>query len=180
MTLLFLFKAFHIIAFVAWFGGLFYLVRMFVYHRESFDKPEPARSILVAQFELMEDRVYRIICNPGMMLTWLFGLGMLYIYGLEWLKVSYWMHVKLLLLFGLTYYHLYCKKIIKQLKENTAQLTSFQYRLMNEVPTLFLVAIVIIAVYHNLAHFGYVFGGVLLFGVALYFFARLYKKMRKD
>lgn len=179
MEILLLFKALHIVAFVAWFGGLFYLVRMFVYHREAFDKEEPARSILIAQFELMEDRVYRIICNPGMMLTWFFGLGMLYTYGLEWMKVNYWMHVKLVLLFGLTSYHMYCKMIIQLLRNSAGGITPFQYRLLNEVPTLFLVAIVIIAIYRNMADFGYVFGGILLFGVILYLFARLYKKMRR-
>ena len=64
-----LFKALHIVGFVAWFAGMFYLVRMFVYHAESLDKTEPERSILCRQFNIMEGRVYQIICVPGMNIT---------------------------------------------------------------------------------------------------------------
>ena len=57
------FKAIHVVGFVAWFAGMFYLVRMFVYHVEAFDKTQPERDILARQFNLMEWRVYKIICN---------------------------------------------------------------------------------------------------------------------
>jgi protoporphyrinogen IX oxidase len=180
MEMLLLFKSLHIVGFVAWFGGLFYLVRIFVYHREAFDKSDIDRSVLIPQYKIMEDRVYRIICNPGMMITWACGLIMLYIYGIEWLKVNYWMHAKLVLLVGLTGYHLYCKTIIKQLSNRVSRMDSFQYRLFNEVPTLFLLSIVLLAVFRNLLDFGIAFVGVLLFGVTLFVFARLYKKQRKQ
>ena len=180
MNALLLFKALHIVGFTAWFGGLFYLVRILVYKREAYDKINPQKDILLAQYKIMSDRVYRIICNPGMMLTWTFGLVMLYLYGWDWFKVNSWIHIKLLLLMGLTVYHLYCKKLIKNLNNGIVDLSSFQYRLLNEVPTLFLVSIVLLAVFRNMLHFGLAFIGVLGFGVILFLFARLYKRSRAE
>ena len=92
LSMYFLFKALHIVGFVAWFAGMFYLVRMFVYHREAQDDEQPKRDILTQQFNRMEWRVYKINCNPAMMLTWICGLSMLYLNGLEWLKVNPWMY----------------------------------------------------------------------------------------
>ena len=64
-----LFKALHIIGFVAWFGGLFYMVRIFVYHTEAYDKVQPDQDILSAQFHMMEKKVLNIICRPAMLVT---------------------------------------------------------------------------------------------------------------
>ena len=174
----FLLKALHVFGFVAWFAGLFYLVRIFVYHREAMDKPEPARSILIKEFNAMQWRVYKIICNPGMMITWTCGLGMLYIHGWEWFRVNYWMHFKLVLLFGLLAYHLYAKQIILQLEKGTNPFTSFQFRLWNEVPTLFLLSIALLAVYKNTLNFIYAFLGILLFGFLLVLAAKAYRNLR--
>lgn len=170
-------KALHIVGFVSWFAGLFYLVRIFVYHAEAKEKPEPARSILIAEFQLMQTRVYKIICNPAMMITWVGGLGMLIINPI-YLSQG-WMHIKLLLLFLLLGYHLYCKAIIKKLAKGEAPFNSFQFRLLNEVPTLFLVSIVLLAVLQSALNFLYAFGGVLLFGLLLYFATKMYKRFRE-
>ena len=78
MSLLPLVKALHVFGFVSWFAGLFYLVRIFVYHTEAMQRPEPKKSILIKEFNAMQWRVYKIICNPGMMITWFCGLAMLY------------------------------------------------------------------------------------------------------
>ena len=178
MVLLF-FKSLHFVGFVAWFAGMFYLVRMFVYHVESMAKTEPERDILTSQFNLMERRVYQIICNPAMAITWICGLAMIYLYGVEWLKVNWWMHVKLTLLVLLTAYHFYSKTIILRLEKGEMAFTSFQFRLMNEVPTLFLVAIVLLAVYKNAFNVWYTLVGMIGFGVLLFIFATLYKKRRE-
>jgi len=178
MSLLLLFKALHIVGFTAWFGGLFYLVRILVYKREAYDMAQPEQDILLAQYKIMSDRVYRIICNPGMMLTWAFGLTLLYLHGWDWFKVNTWMHVKLLLLVGLTAYHLYCKRLIRHLNAGDVAISSFTFRLLNEVPTLFLLSIVLLAVFRSTLHFGVAFLGILLFGVILILFARLYKNQR--
>ncbi len=174
----FFFKSIHIIGFVAWFAGLFYLVRMFVYHVEAQEKDEPERSILTRQFNLMEWRVYRIICNPAIVITWLFGSGMIYIYGLEWLYMSWWMEVKLVLLVLLTVYHFYCRNIIVKLEKGESPYTSFQYRLLNEVPTVALISIVLLAVFKNGLNIWYALLGMVGFIGLLFLGAKLYKQAR--
>jgi len=178
MSILF-FKALHIIGFVAWFAGLFYLVRMFVYHVESRLKPEPDKSILVKQFSLMEQRVFKIICMPAMVITWVAGLAMIHLYGLEWFKANTWLHFKLILLAILTAYHFWCGKLIKNLSANTVKISGFQFRLINEIPSLFLFSIVFLATYRNLTDAAKLFGAVLLFGILLFLGARLYKRSRE-
>lgn len=180
MSTLLLLKAFHIVGFTAWFGGLFYLVRIFVYHRESFDRTAEDQRVLIPQYQIMEDRVYRIICLPGMIITWLCGLALLYILGLAWLKINTWMHIKLVLLVGLTIYTFSCRHSIRQLSDRKISWTSFHYRLYNEVPTLFLLSIVMLAVFRNLLHIGYALLIVLAFGILMFLFAKWYKKIRQD
>lgn len=171
---LFYFKAIHIIGFVAWFAGLFYLVRMFVYHTEAYDRPEPEQRILKEQFHLMEWRVYKIICNPAMMITFTFGFAML-IYNPAYLEGA-WMHIKLSLVFLLLAYHLYCKRIIKQLEVGKTRFTSFQFRLFNEFPTLFLFFIVFLAVFKDMMNPLQLFGGIVVLGLVLFLIAKGYKK----
>ncbi len=184
-------KMLHIIGFVAWFAGLFYLVRVFVYHAEAAGKPPAERDILTAQYNLMAWRVYRIICNPAMMITWtagllMLGLGLFRADVVNYLSVEAgtpgWMHLKLLLLVLLTAYHLWCKRSIRRLEAGTSRLNDFQFRLLNEVPTLFLVAIVVLAVYGNrgLLNYGYLAIGLLLFTGLLYAGARAYKRRRQQ
>lgn len=177
MTLLLL-KALHIIGFVAWFAGLFYLIRILVYHTEALDLEDAERKILTKQYNIMEWRVYRIICNPAMMVTWIGGLGMIYIYGMDWFKDNTWLHVKLVLVLMLTGYHLYCKSLIKKYENGQKVLNSFQMRLFNEIPTIFLFCIVLLAVFRNAGNVMYIFGGVLIVGIILFIFAKLYKKKR--
>lgn len=165
---------------------------MFVYYQESAEKQEPERSILTKQFGDMQWRVYKIICNPAMMITWTAGLTML-ILGLipstgvtNYLSPSYgtagWMHLKLLLLVLLTGYHIWCKRIIKQLAAGPSKLTPFQFRLFNEVPTIFLIGISYIAVYGKMGRLNYLYLliGVALFGLLIYRGAVAYKKRREQ
>ena len=178
MGLYFFAKALHIIGFVAWFAGLFYLVRMFVYHVESQAKPQPERDILTRQFNLMEWRVYKIICNPAMMITWTAGLTMLFLNGGEWLLANSWMFIKLIFLMLLTGYHLWSKSTIVQLERGQFSFSSWQFRLLNEVPTILLVAIALLAVYRNALNFLYAFIGLIGFMMMLFFGARAYRKSR--
>ncbi|MCA1994585.1 MAG: protoporphyrinogen oxidase HemJ, partial [Coleofasciculus sp. S288] len=87
------FKAFHLIGVVVWFAGLFYLVRLFVYHAEASQEPEPAQTILKKQYELMEKRLYHIITTPGMVVTVAMAIGLL-VSEPEVLKDG-WLHIKL-------------------------------------------------------------------------------------
>ena len=102
-TLIYTFKSLHIIGFVTWFAGLFYLARIFVYHVEANDKPETERNILQAQYNIMAERLYKIITNPAIIITWLFGIGML-VLNPAYLQGG-WMHAKFLLVFLLSGYH---------------------------------------------------------------------------
>jgi protoporphyrinogen IX oxidase len=172
------FKAFHIIGFVTWFAGLFYLVRMFVYHAEADQKPKELQADWRAQFTLMQWRVYKIISTPAMVITWLFGLLMLFtnpsILDQTWIKI------KLVLLVLLVGYHFYCKSIIIKQEKGEDKAGSFNYRLLNELPTLFLVAIVLLAVVRDFLDFLKLFGGIMAFGVVLFIFAKQYKKKRES
>ena len=141
------YKAFHLIGIVVWFAGLFYLVRLFVYHAEAAQEPEPARSILQKQYGIMEQRLYRIITTPGMILTVAMAIGLISTEP-EILK-STWLHIKLAFVILLIGYHHFCKRIMKQLAAGECQWTGQQFRALNEAPTILLVLIVLLAVFKN-------------------------------
>lgn len=165
-----LFKTIHIIGFVSWFAGLFYIVRLFVYRSEAADKEEPKRSILSSEFQAMELKLYKIIMNPAMMITWTAGLIMIILHGWEWYKLNIWLHYKILFLVLLTFYHFYCGKLAKG-KKALSKFDSFHLRIINEIPTLLLVVIVTLAVFKqnlNLLYFAIglsIFIGLILWGL---------------
>ncbi|MEM1320959.1 MAG: protoporphyrinogen oxidase HemJ [Bacteroidota bacterium] len=171
-----LLKALHIMGFVAWFAGLFYLVRLFVYHAEAKDKPALEREILISQFKIMERRVFHLIAHPAMIFTLVCGVGMLIIHPM-YMKFG-WMHFKLLFVVLLIAYHFYCKKIMTQLKRGTNIHTSFHFRLLNEVPTLLLIAIVLLAVFRTNMNVFYIFSSLLLLGALFYGMVKIYKRRR--
>lgn len=172
-----IFKALHIIGAVAWFAGLFYLVRIFVYHSEAKEKPEVERGVLIPQYILMESRAFNIIVRPGMMFTFTCGIAMLVINPV-YLQQG-WMHFKLGFLVLMLGYHIYCKKILNQLKDGTNTHTPVQFRMMNEVPTLFLIAIVTLAVFRANANAFYIFGALLVLAILFYIIIKKYKKHRE-
>ncbi len=141
------FKAVHIIAFVAWFAGLFYIVRLFVYHTEALEDGGEGKDILTKQYHLMEKKLYRIIMSPAMGITVLAGSAMLII-NPAYLKEG-WMHIKLTLVLVLIIYQSICKKVMKKLDKGEMPMKSIQFRLFNEVPTIILVAIVLLAVFRT-------------------------------
>lgn len=131
-------KAFHIISFTAWMAGMFYLPRLFVYHADAASGGELSETL-----KTMEHRLLRIIINPAMILTFAFGL---------WLAViteawsSGWFHAKLLLVLLLVGFHGACARWRKRFAKDTNTHSSKFYRRMNEVPTLLLIGIVLLAV----------------------------------
>lgn len=159
--LIYLLKTLHIVGFVSWFAGLFYMVRIFVYHREALDQEEPDRGILSQQFDAMGKRVFKLICQPAMMFTWSCGIGMLA------LNPAYfeqnWIHVKLLFLILLTIYHVYCKRFVFNLEGEKNRFEAFHFRILNEFPTVFLLIIVVLAVFRNNVNYWYLSTGVALF-----------------
>lgn len=173
-----LLKALHIIGFVAWFAGLFYLVRIFVYHAEAKDKPQVEQDILVKQYIMMEGRVYQIIATPAMIFTVSCGIGMLASNPV--FLTQGWMQIKLVFLACLIGYHLYCGKIAKELAAGTNKNTSFQFRLLNEIPTLFLLAIVLLAVFRSQRNMYFIFGALIFFAILFYVIVKRYKKYREQ
>ncbi|MEL6471979.1 MAG: protoporphyrinogen oxidase HemJ [Cyanobacteria bacterium J06623_4] len=141
------FKAFHIIGVVVWFAGLFYLVRLFIYHAEAEQEPEPARSILKQQYAIMETRLLKIITTPGMLLTLAMAGGLL------WQRPDVlregWMHAKLGFVALLLVYHMYCARLRKQLAAGECKWGPKQLRALNEGPTLLLVTVVMLVVFQN-------------------------------
>ena len=141
------FKAFHLIGIVVWFAGLFYLVRLFVYHAEAFQKPEPAQSILKQQYELMEKRLYNIITTPGMIVTVAMAIGL--IYTEPHVLKSGWLHIKFVFVGLLLAYHFWCGRIMKRLEKGENSWSGQKFRALNEAPTLLLLVIVLLAVFKN-------------------------------
>lgn len=141
------FKAFHLIGVVVWFAGLFYLVRLFVYHAEASQELEPAQTILKKQYEIMEKRLYRIITTPGMLVTVAMAIGLLTTEP-DVLKDG-WLHIKLAFVAVLLAYHHYCGRIMKKLAAGECQWSGQQFRALNEAPTILLVVIVLLAVFKN-------------------------------
>src|ERR1700761_4176368 len=105
--------AVHIIFIVCWFAGLFYMVRLFIYHTEAQEKPEPDRTILSKQFEIMEKKLWWIITVPSMLFVLAAGITML-ILDPAWLRES-WLHIKLAFVVGLVVYHFICQNKMKQM-----------------------------------------------------------------
>ncbi len=143
MTLLWL-KALHLIAVVAWFAGLFYMFRLFVYHAENAEKPE-----VTDVLKSMAWRLYRVITTPALIATFVFGLGMIALHP-AYLNLG-WFQAKLALVLGLAGYHGYVGRVRRRFAADDVYLTSRQCRVRNEIPTLFLIAIVLLAVLRPLA-----------------------------
>ena len=136
-----LFKSLHLIAVISWMAGLLYLPRIFVYHVENSEKKETTKI-----FEVMEKRLYFYIMRPAMILSWIFGIILIYISGID-IFSQLWMHIKLGLVVILTIYHEYLGICLKSLKLKTNTKTSKFFRIINEVPTIILIFIIFIVIF---------------------------------
>ncbi len=143
----FWFKAFHFVGIVVWFAGLFYLVRLFVYHLEADQQPEPASSILKTQYTLMEKRLYNLITTPGMVLTIAMAVGL--VTTEPTVLQAGWLHIKLTLVVLLMGYHFYCGRLMGKLADGHCRWSGQGMRGLNEVPTVVLVLVVLLAVFKN-------------------------------
>lgn len=171
MALLY-FKALHIVGFVSWFAGLFYWLRIFVYLAEARDREEPAQTILFEQFTKMERRVYAIIVRPGAALTLGFGIGML-VLNPGYLQQT-WLLLKLGLIAGLLVFQAFAKTYVTGVEVGTRVLRSERMRMLNEVPTVFLLVIVLLAVLRDglsaLAAVGIIVAFVALLGLGIRYY----------
>lgn len=171
-------KALHIIFVVCWFAALFYIVRLFIYTTEAQKKEEPAKSILTEQLVLMQKKLWYIIGWPAMAGTFIFGGWMLFLNAGYYLAQP-WMLLKLLSVALLSIYHVHCQRILKQQSKGIFTASSIKLRLLNELATVFLVAIVFLVVVKSTS--GLLVGILGLFGFAavLMLAVFIYKKNRK-
>lgn len=170
-------KALHIIFVITWFAGLFYIVRLFIYHTEALAKSEPEKTILSNQLALMSKKLWYIITWPSAVITLIMGTLLLFSQP-SWLKMPF-MHIKLGFVVLLFLYHLGCHKIFIQLQKGEARYSSTQLRVFNEVATIILFAIVFLIVLKN--ELSWVWGtiGLISFAVILMIAIKLYKNLRK-
>ena len=136
-----LFKSLHLIAVVSWMAGLLYLPRIFVYHVENKDKKE-ATDI----FEVMEKRLFFYIMRPAMILTWIFGIILIYLNGIE-IFSQLWMQLKIVLVILLSFYNDYLGKCLLSLKNNSNNKSAKFFRIFNEIPTVILIFTVFLVIF---------------------------------
>jgi protoporphyrinogen IX oxidase len=167
-------KALHITFIVTWFSGLFYMVRLFIYHTEAAEKPEPEKSILQRQFRVMIQRLWKGITWPSAILTAIFGPWMLYLMG----SVPTWLWIKLCFVLGLYGYHFSLQAIYRQQMKGIFRFSSGQLRIWNEVATIFLVAIVMLAVVKENMSWAWGLLGLIAFVILLMSAIKIYKVVR--
>lgn len=168
-------KALHIIFIVTWFSGMFYIVRLFIYNREAQDKPEPEKSILTKQFNIMIKRLWFGITWPSAVLTLIFGNWMLYLYG----SLPTWLAIKLCFVLGLFGYHFTLHAIYAQQLKGDFRFSSQKLRIWNEVATIFLIAIVMLVVVKQ--NMSWLWGLIGLFGFVIILMSaiKIYKTIRQ-
>ena len=175
MTYLY-FKALHIIFVITWFAGLFYIVRLFIYHTETQDRPAEEARVLRPQFKIMESRLWYMITWPSAILTTITGLGMMHIF---WPITDHpWLILKFFFIIALWIYHLRCGQLLKALKNDTYLKTSFGLRIWNEVSTVYLFAIVFLVVLKNSLSLVWGLVGLVIVSLMLMLGIHVYKKKR--
>jgi putative membrane protein len=174
-------KALHIIFVVTWFSGLFYMPRLFIYNTEANEQPEAVKSILQRQFSIMMKRLWYGITWPSAILTLILGVSVM-LSG-NWQHVlgepqGKWLLVKLIFVVALFIYHFTLHKILNQELNGMFKYSSQQLRIWNEVATVFLIAIVMLAVVKQSMSFVWGLLGLILFIVLLMSAIRIYKGIR--
>ncbi|TSD63363.1 CopD family protein [Inquilinus sp. KBS0705] len=169
--------AIHIIFVVCWMAGLFYMVRLFIYHTEAQERPQPDRKILSDQFEIMERKLWWIITTPSMYLVIIAGATMLHLLPAWWHER--WLHIKLLFVIGLIIYHFLCQQKMNQMAKGIFKWTSTQLRLWNELATILLFAIVFLVVLKNAVNWIYGVVGIILFSIIIMIAVNIYKRLRE-
>ena len=175
------FKTLHIVGVVVWFAGLFYLVRLFIYHREAEELESGLRQAFEAQYGLMERRLANIITTPGMVVTVVCAAGLLSV-NPAWLQEG-WMHAKLALVAALLAYHAFCYRLMGQLQRQDCHWNGKQLRALNELPTLLLVLVVMLVVFKNQFPTGaatwFVVALVVFMAASIQFYAR-WRRLRAE
>ncbi len=134
-------KALHVISVIAWMAGMLYLPRLFVYHCDA----EPG-SVQSETFKVMERRLLKVIINPAMIATWIFGLTLAFTPGIIDWSSDFWMHAKLLLVLGMSAVHGMFVKHVKAFAADSNQKSAKFFRILNEVPTVIMIGVVILVI----------------------------------
>jgi putative membrane protein len=176
-------KSLHIIFIVTWFAGMFYIVRLYIYNTEANHKTEPEKSILQNQFSIMIRRLWFGITWPSAILTLIFGPWVMF--QQNWDNVMFdeagrWLLVKLCFVVLLYVYHFTLHGIYKQQSKNIFRYSSQQLRIWNEVATIFLVAIVILATVKQAMSWVWGLTGLIGFVIVLMSAIKIYKQVRKS
>ena len=135
------FKSLHLIAVISWMAGLLYLPRIYVYHVENKEKKE-ATDV----FEIMEKRLFFYIMRPAMIISWILGLILIYINGIE-IFSQLWMQIKIALVILLSIYNDYLGKCLESLKNKTNTKSPKFFRIINEIPTVILIFVVFLVIF---------------------------------
>ena len=140
LTYYFLFKSLHIMAVITWMAAMFYLPRLYVYHTKATRGSE-----LDTTLQTMERRLLRIICNPAMIASFVFGLALAYVLGFA--NLGWWFHAKMLAVILLTVLHVLLAIWRKDFINGANRHSETFYRIINEVPTVLMIIIVLLVVY---------------------------------
>lgn len=135
-------KSLHVISMVSWMAGLFYLPRIFVYHAEQAAPGSESSEI----FKVMEAKLLRLIMNPAMIATYVFGLALLVTPGVVAWSSDGWIYAKLAIVGVLTWFHHWCGRRRKEFLVDANKTTGRNFRVMNEVPTLAVISIVVLVI----------------------------------
>lgn len=171
-------KALHIIFVITWFAGLFYIVRLFIYHVEAESKPQPDKQILQTQYKLMSKRLWYIITWPSAILASFFAFWMLFSNTLYYFSEP-WMLIKLSFVLALFLYHFSCQRIYSQLQKDIIKHSAFKLRIWNEVATIILFAVIFLITLKDSINWIWGVVGIFVFGVVLMLGIKLYKKIRE-
>ena len=142
-----LFKSIHLIAVISWMAGLLYLPRIFVYHSEAFQNNKSED--LMSTFKVMERRLFIYIMNPAMIVSWIFGALLIHTIGMDNFGLL-WLQLKLIFVIILTIYHFFLFQCLRKFTENINTYSPKFYRVINEIPTVLLIAIILVVVFKPL------------------------------
>ena len=147
MNVYLLFKSIHLITVISWMAGLLYLPRIFVYHSQAVanNKSED----LISTFKIMERRLFIYIMNPAMIVSWVFGILLIHTIGMDNFG-SIWLQLKLVFVIILTIYHFFLLQCLRKFAENNNSFSAKFYRIINEIPTVLLIAIILVVVFKPL------------------------------
>ena len=144
MNFYLLFKSLHLVSVISWMAGLLYLPRIFVYHAQNSSEKKTSEI-----FKTMERKLFFYIMTPAMILSWIFGVILIYSIGFQQIGQT-WMILKIIFVTILTFYHFYLGKILVRFKIDQNEYSHKFYRLINEIPTLLLILIVFVVVFKPL------------------------------